>query len=158
VFGHLHFGVIERRGPLPTCRDTAVALGVSAVSERRELFVDNAATRLVHTGRISIQVHTEDDLCLISLDGELDLSSTEALDAELSRAEESSAGRIVLDLSGVEFIDSSGLELLVFATRRSHADTDRLRIRPGRDQVTRLIALTGIDEFLHFEESGDTRD
>ena len=127
-------------------------LGVSACSEPRELFVDNAPARLVHSGRITIQVRTEDDLYLISLVGELDTSSTEALDAELLRAEESSAGRIVLDLSGVEFIDSSGLELLVIARRRSDPDPDRLRIRPGRDQVTRLLALTGIDELLHFEE------
>jgi anti-anti-sigma factor len=113
--------------------------------------VDTGPARLVHRGRISIQVHTEGDLYLISLVGELDMSNTEALDAELQRAEESSAGRIVLDLSGLEFIDSSGLELLVIARRRSD-DADRFRIRPGRDQVTRLLALTRIDEFLQLEE------
>jgi anti-anti-sigma factor len=110
--------------------------------------VDTAPARLVQSGRMTIQVHTEDDLYLISLVGEFDMSSTEALDAELLRAEESSAGRIVLDLSGVEFIDSSCLELLVIAKRRSDADADRLRIRPGRGEVTRLLALTKIDEFL----------
>jgi anti-sigma B factor antagonist len=112
--------------------------------------VDTGPARLVHRGRITIQVHTEGDLYLISLVGELDMSNTDALDAELQRAEESSAGRIVLDLGGLEFIDSSGL--LVIAKRRSDACADRLRIRPGRDQVTRLLALTKIDEFLHFEE------
>ena len=113
---------------------------------------DTGPARLVHRGRITIQVHAEGDLYLISLVGELDMSTTAALDAELQRAEESSADRIVLDLSGVEFIDSSGLELLVNARRRSDPDPDRLRIRPGRDQVTRLLALTGIDELLPFEE------
>jgi stage II sporulation protein AA (anti-sigma F factor antagonist) len=58
----------------------------------------------------------------------------------------------VLDLGGLDFIDSSGLELLVIARRRTDAAADRLRIRPGRDQVTRLLALTGIDEYLNFEE------
>ena len=111
-----------------------------------------APTRLVQSGCITIQVHAEDDLYLISLVGELDISTTDALDAELSRAEESSAGRIVVDLSGVEFIDSTGLGLLVLAKRRSDADADRLRIRPGRDQVARLMGLTKIDEFLHFQE------
>jgi anti-anti-sigma factor len=114
--------------------------------------VDTGPARLVHRGRITIQVHTEGDLYLISVVGELDMSNTAALDAELQRAEESSAGRIVLDLSGVKFIDSSGLQLLVNARRRSDPDPDRLRIRPGCDQVTRLLALTGIDELLHFEE------
>jgi len=127
-------------------------LGDSGLSERRELFVKTAPARLVRSGRITIQVHTEDDLYLISLVGELDLSATEALNAELFRAEESSARRIVLDLGGVEFIDSSGLELLMIAKRRSDADAGRFRVRPGRDQVTRLLALTGMDEFLPFEE------
>jgi anti-anti-sigma factor len=113
---------------------------------------DTGPARLVHKGRITIRVHTEGDPYLISLVGELDVSNTAALDAELQRAEESSADRIVLDLSRVEFIDSSGLELLVNARRRSDPDPDRLRIRPGSDPVTRLLALTGIDEFLHFEE------
>ena len=113
---------------------------------------DTGPARLVHKGRITIQVHTEGDLYLISLVGELDMSNIAALDAELQRAEESSADRIVLDLSRVEFIDSSGLELLVNARRRSDPDPDRLRIRRGRDQVTRLLALTGIDELLPFEE------
>jgi anti-anti-sigma factor len=150
-FGHLEFGGVERRGSISEAA-TLRLLGVSAFSERRELFVDTAPARLVQSGRITIQVHTEDDLYLISLIGELDLSTTRVLDAEIVRAEESSAGRIVLDLSGVEFIDSSGLELLVCAKRRSNVDTDRLRIRPGRDQVTRLLALTKLDEFLKFEE------
>jgi anti-anti-sigma factor len=107
--------------------------------------------RLVHRGGVTIQVHTEGDLYLISLVGELDISHTDALDAELQCAEESSARRIVLDLSGLDFIDSSGLELLVIAKRRS-SDADRFRIRPGRDAVTRLFALTKIDEFLDVEE------
>jgi anti-anti-sigma factor len=117
-----------------------------------ESFVNTAPARLIKSGRITIQVRTEDDLYLISLVGELDMSGAQALDAELLRADASSAGRIVLDLGGLDFIDSSGLELLVVAKRRSDAAADRLRIRPGRDQVARLLALTRIDEYLNFEE------
>jgi anti-sigma B factor antagonist len=138
-------------GPLATSRDAAATLGVSADSERREFLVDTGEARLVHRGGITIQIHTDGDLYLISLVGELDMSNADALDAELQRAEESRAGRIVLDLSGLEFIDSSGLELLVIAKRRSD-DAYRFRIRPGRDKVTRLFALTKIDEFLDLEE------
>jgi anti-anti-sigma factor len=128
------------------------ALLDAAMNELRDETKSDTQRDLVRSGRMTIQVHTEDDLYVVSLVGELDISSTQGLGAELLRAEESSASRIVLDLSGVEFIDSSGLELLVMAKRRSDADADRLRIRPGRDLVTRLLALTKIDEFLHFEE------
>jgi anti-anti-sigma factor len=124
----------------------------SAFSERRDVFVDTAPARRVQIGGMTIQIQTEDELYLISLVGELDMSGAQALDAELLRAENSRAGRIVLDLGGLDFIDSTGLEQLVIAKRRSDAAAGRLRIRPGRDQVTRLLALTKIDEFLHFEE------
>jgi anti-anti-sigma factor len=101
---------------------------------------------------MTIRSQTDDDVYLISLVGELDMLSAQSLNAELVRAEDSSSRRIVLDLSGLEFIDSSGLELLVLAKRRSDDAADRLRIRPGRDQVTRLLALTKIDEYLRFED------
>ncbi len=100
---------------------------------------------------LAIGVVLEDGLCLISVRGELDASNAETLDAELIRAEKSSAERIVLDLDELTFIDSAGLRLLVVAKRRSDEDSDRLRIREGRDQVKRVMALTGIDRYLHFE-------
>jgi anti-sigma B factor antagonist len=114
--------------------------------------VDTASPCRMQSGRLTIHVETEGDVYLISVVGELDLSTTQALEAELLRAEASSGSRIVLDLSGVDFIDSCGLELLVIAKRRSDAAADQLRIRPGGGQVTRLLKLTKIDEFLHLEE------
>ena len=57
----------------------------------------------------------------------------------------------MLDLSPLTFIDSAGLRVLLVAKRRSDADSDRLRIRPGGPAVMRMLALTGIDAYLDFE-------
>ena len=63
----------------------------------------------------------------------------------LARAESSDAGKIVLDLRDLTFIDSSGLKSILIATRRSRADGNRLGILRGSGEVANLLELTGID-------------
>ena len=108
-------------------------------------------SRIEAAGGLEIRVDVGDPY-LIALEGELDSSNAEAVETEFTLAEESAAKRIVLNLSRLAFIDSTGLRMLVMAKRRSDADADRLRIRPGKDQVTRVMALTGIDSYLHVEQ------
>jgi anti-anti-sigma factor len=98
-----------------------------------------------------LQCATErsDEVLTIFLSGELDLSGVELAEAELAKAEaETSLRKINLDLAGLEFIDSSGIAWLVEATNRSHANSNRLRVRGGRPQVIKLLELTGVAEFL----------
>ena len=77
----------------------------------------------------------------IALLGELDLASADELDGVIRDAEETDVGWIVVDLSGVSFIDSTGLSVLLKAKRRSDG---RLRYIPScHDSVTRLLQLTG---------------
>lgn len=85
---------------------------------------------------------------LISLEGELDLDGTERVMEELQRAEESDARRIVLDLSNLEFIGSSGIRLILAA--ESRMDDDRLVLIPGPRSVHRVFELTGVAERLPF--------
>jgi anti-anti-sigma factor len=109
--------------------------------------------KIKKAGLLTIRV-VPDDPYRIELSGELDLASTQAVETELRLGERSAAQRIVLDLDRLTFIDSTGLRLLVIATRRSDADGDRLRIRPGSDPlVQRVMAITGMNEYLRFEES-----
>ena len=77
----------------------------------------------------------------ISLLGELDAASADKLDAVIRDAEQAEVGRIVVDLSAVSFIDSTGLNVLLRAKRRSD---ERLRYLPScHDSVTRLMQVTG---------------
>lgn len=109
--------------------------------------------KIKKAGLLKIRV-VPDDPYRIELFGELDLATTQAVETELRLGERSPAQRIVLDLDRLTFLDSAGLRLLVIATRRSDANGDRLRIRPGSDPlVQRVIAITGMNEYLRFEES-----
>jgi anti-anti-sigma factor len=83
--------------------------------------------------------------------GEMDLSVIGLVDREMRRAEATDAERIVLDLHELEFMDASGIRLLLNASERSKSDGGRLRItRASSPQVRRVLELTGVGELLPF--------
>jgi anti-sigma B factor antagonist len=77
--------------------------------------------------------------------GEVDIASVGAVVAELRAAEAGDAASIVLDLSGVSFLDSMGISAVVRGALRSRADGDRLRVvtSPAVDRVIDLCGLHG---------------
>ena len=94
----------------------------------------------------SIDTARAGDAVVISLSGELDLASADDLGRLIQRVEETEPPRIVIDLSSLSFIDSTGLQVLLSAKSRSDG---RLAFRPPQhDAVTRLLALTRADELL----------
>jgi anti-sigma B factor antagonist len=85
----------------------------------------------------------------LALSGELDLSSADQLEDAIRQAEEGDGLRIVVDLSDLEFMDSTGLGILLSANARSRENGHRLSFRPSRHEaVTRLLDLTQTKEIL----------
>jgi anti-sigma B factor antagonist len=90
----------------------------------------------------------DERVCLL---GEMDLSVIGSVDREMQRAEAGDASRIVLDLEEVEFLDASGIRLLLHLNARSKVNGGRLRITRARaPQVQRVIDLTGAADLLPF--------
>ena len=89
---------------------------------------------------------------VIALTGELDLSDADRVSAEIVRVEDSDARHIILDLSGLQFIDTSGVRLIVEADARSRVDGNRLRLRRGPQAVQRVFEITGLSDRLPFIE------
>ena len=80
------------------------------------------------------------------LSGELDLSGAERL---LSAGENvPEGGALTLDVSALSFMDSSGVKVLMNLDRRSRREGWSLAIENPRDQVLRLLQLTGFDQRL----------
>ena len=73
----------------------------------------------------------EERVHVVRADGELDVATAPQLRAALNAAEDADAPAIRLDLSGLTFIDSTGIAVLVEYTARSRANSDRLRILSG---------------------------
>ncbi len=99
---------------------------------------------------LKIETSEEDGTYVIRLAGDLDMSSCEAVDAELRRAEAGPAPRILLDVEALAFIDSSGLQVILKAKRRADRGGRRLRVTRGTGHVADMFRLTGLDMTLPF--------
>jgi anti-sigma B factor antagonist len=97
-----------------------------------------------------LDVRTEDrnGLVHMALVGELDLSSVAKVQEELRRVEASAPATVVVDLSKLTFLDSTGLRCIVTADERARADGRRIVIVRGPDAVQRVFAITRLDDRL----------
>jgi anti-anti-sigma factor len=77
---------------------------------------------------------------IIKLVGEIDLSNVESVRATIDATVSSAPERIVFDLSGLEFLDSSGIALLLSAAAKS----GRVELRNASEIVRRVIEVTGL--------------
>jgi anti-sigma B factor antagonist len=82
----------------------------------------------------------------VVLAGELDIASTESLEKELTTIEGNTPGTLVLDLRGVEFIDSTGLRAVIAADERARAAGRRFVVVRGPGAVERLFSVTRLDQ------------
>lgn len=110
------------------------------------------AEKLVELGQLTLRSEREGEIHTICLIGELDLATADPVQAELERVEATDAAAIVLDLSDLTFMDSTGVRLLVNAQSRSRADSNRLTLLRGRAAVQRVLELTGVDALLPFAD------
>jgi anti-anti-sigma factor len=105
-----------------------------------------------NVGQLTVRSERDGVMHTIRAEGELDLATAEDLERELRRVESSDALSIVLDLSGLQFIDSTGVRLLIEADIRSRADSNRLTLLRGPKAVQRVFELTGILDRLPFAD------
>lgn len=84
---------------------------------------------------------------VISIAGELDLSNVDRLGTTIADALQPETNHITLDVSGLRFMDSSGIALLV----RTQARVGSLTLRQPSAIIRRLIESTGLAEILRLE-------
>jgi anti-sigma B factor antagonist len=100
-----------------------------------------------------VEVRSQGRASVITVSGELDLASSAALEEELVRVAESDSEQVILDLRGLEFMDSTGLSTLVKAHQRAQEAGQRFGLVRGPQQVQRLLSLTGVAERLPFADT-----
>jgi anti-sigma B factor antagonist len=103
-------------------------------------------------GQLVIDSRTEDDRLVLSLRGELDLTSVPQFEREIHEAEATSPSRLVIDLSGLDFMDSTGLRALLQARERAKGESHELALRRGPRQVQRVLELTKTLDVFTFED------
>jgi anti-sigma B factor antagonist len=86
---------------------------------------------------------------VLTLDGRLNMVSAPQLKAAITEAVEAGRPRVVVDLAGVGFMDSSGLGVLIAGLKRARQDGGDLRITGVTQQVATVLQLTNLDRVLH---------
>jgi anti-sigma B factor antagonist len=102
---------------------------------------------------LSVNIDRSGSGIVFRLHGELDLSTAPALRESLSRALADECSDIVLDLAGLDYLDSTGLSLFVGARNRAAASGVRLRIRNPQRGTRRLLEITNLQNFFDIDDN-----
>lgn len=92
---------------------------------------------------------------MVKLDGEVDIYTADKLREAVNQAVDSGQYRLAVDLEGMEFMDSSGLGVLIAALKRLKENDGELVLISPRDQMRRILNLTGLDKILTIRHSLD---
>ena len=105
------------------------------------------AGRVCQSRGVDLDVSTrEQDGCtVVAATGEVDVFTAPVLDEALSAAVGAGATCLVVDLSGVEFLDSTGLSVLVKALKRVKESGGSLDVVVTAERVAKVFRITGLD-------------
>jgi anti-sigma B factor antagonist len=108
--------------------------------------------RRVAEPRFSIEPH---DACVVvAVHGELDVTSSQRLDDSLSEGGPG-VGRVILDLSGVDFMDTTALAVIISHWRRHVESGGMFLIAGARYRYTKALWITGLADRLPMYDSVD---
>ena len=101
-----------------------------------------------------LQLDEEGGITIATVDGEIDLSNAAELEMAISHAVGNEALGLVVDLVGVDYLDSSGVTLLFNLARRlSRRQQEFVVVVPGEAHVREILSLSGATEALALHES-----
>jgi anti-anti-sigma factor len=89
------------------------------------------------------------------LAGDLDLATAAEAETEIIAAEENSPPLLIIDLSDLHFMDSTGLRVIVSSASRARDEERRLVFVKGPDVVQRVFEITRLAERLEMVDSVD---
>jgi anti-sigma B factor antagonist len=103
----------------------------------------------------SVEERQHGDAVLLAVSGELDLRTSPELEERLNGAFGAGAELVILDLRMIEFMDSTGLRVLLASHQRAKENGKRFALVRGADQVERVLTLTGVRDLLTIVDGPD---
>jgi anti-sigma B factor antagonist len=98
--------------------------------------------------QLRLDVDDRDDHAVVTATGEIDVETAGSLSESVTEAL-AQAPRVLLDLSAVTFIDSTGLGVLVRAHRAAEARGGFFAVVHPTPQTRKLVRVLGLDQLLH---------
>lgn len=105
--------------------------------------------------QFEVRTREQEGWTVVEVAGEVDIATAPDLRGALEEVREKGAIRIVIDLEGVTFMDSSGLEVLVGASKGLEERGGRLALVCEDGPVHRVLRITGLDKGLDLYPSVD---
>jgi anti-sigma B factor antagonist len=97
-----------------------------------------------HHEDLSIHVHVIDEVQVFELNGSLDIATSPTVRAALTSASERGGHQLIVDLTQVDFLDSTGLGALIGGQRRAREFNGEVRLVAKEGQILRLLRITGL--------------
>lgn len=96
-----------------------------------------------HRSAFAVSVVPDREVVAVIPEGELDMESAKFLESKIAELRAVGTPRLVINLRGLEFMDSSGLRSLIALRNDCKRAGQELELVAGRPAVQRLFALTG---------------
>jgi anti-anti-sigma factor len=104
---------------------------------------------------IAVEVAPRNGSAVVTVGGELEFGTAAALRTTLSDLAQAECDSVVVDLAALEFIDSTGLSLLVQAKQRFESLGRQFRLRAPTPRVARVFETSGLAEVFGLEPAAD---
>ena len=98
--------------------------------------------------QLTLSTCVEEGTVTIRLAGELDLSVTDVLEDRIAAEVARGQDRIVLDVSGLEFVDSTGISTFIVASKQLNARGGWLRLEGVTGVPRKALEITGVYDVL----------
>lgn len=95
-----------------------------------------------------VQVSERDAFAVLAVTGELDVATAPQLRQEAVRLTSSGQAHLVIDLSGVDFLDSTGLGVIVGVLKRARTHGGELAVSGAENHVRKVFDITRISDVL----------
>ncbi|MBT8250794.1 MAG: STAS domain-containing protein [Acidimicrobiia bacterium] len=103
--------------------------------------------------RLNVTTSDHQGAALVHIDGEIDLSTAPQLERELANTLDSR--NLIVDLRDVEFMDSTGIGVLVRTSRKVTADGRTMQLVCAAGPVKRVIEVSGLESVIDVVEDLD---
>jgi len=98
---------------------------------------------------LKVETHTvEENLAVIALSGEVDVYTSPRLKQEMVDLLNRGTVRLVVDLSSVQYLDSTGLGVLIGGLKRAREREGDLRLICDNPRILRIFEITGLTKIF----------